>query len=61
VRLRRAGAVFVASFAAREYGIDTYGYDEAYLLAVEARQELLALAEGFVGVAPIPKRFRPSG
>jgi hypothetical protein len=44
----------------RSFSIDKYGYDDAYLLAVEARQELLALASGYVGVAPIPKRFRPS-
>jgi hypothetical protein len=44
----------------RSFSIDRYGYDEAYLLAVEARQELLALAQGYVGIAPIPKRFRPA-
>jgi hypothetical protein len=44
----------------RSFSIDRYGYDGAYELAVQARAELLATVEGYVGLAPIPKRFRPS-
>jgi len=43
----------------RSFSVDRYGYDAAYELAVEARAELVANVEGYVGVAPIPRRFRP--
>ncbi len=41
------------------YRVD--GYDEAFALAVQARAEFVAQVEGYVGVAPIPKKFRPPG
>jgi hypothetical protein len=43
----------------RSFSVDRYGYDDAYLLAVDARAELVALVRGYVGVTQIPKRFRP--
>ena len=43
----------------RSFSIDRYGFDAAYELAVQARAELIATVEGHVGIAPIPKRFRP--
>lgn len=45
----------------RSFSIDRYGYDAAYELAVAARAELVAQVEGYVGISPIPKRFRPGG
>ena len=45
----------------RSFSIDRYGFDTAYELAVQARAELIATVEGYVGIAPIPKRFRPRG
>lgn len=43
----------------RSFLVDRYGYDAAYELALEARVELVTSVEGYVGVAPIPKRFWP--
>ena len=43
----------------RSFSVDRYGYDVAYELAVQARAELVATVEGYVGVAPIPERFKP--
>lgn len=43
----------------RTFSIDRYGYDAAYELAVQARAELVATVEGYVGITHIPKRFRP--
>jgi len=49
----------VKPFRSRSFSVDRYGYDEAYACAVQARAEFVALLEGYVGVAPIPERFRP--
>ena len=43
----------------RSFSVDRYGYDTAYELAVQARAELVATVEGYVGITPIPQRFRP--
>lgn len=43
----------------RSFSIDRYGYDGAYELTVQARAELVATVEGYVGITHIPKRFRP--
>jgi hypothetical protein len=48
------------SFRSRSFSVQRYGYDAAYELAVQARDELVGAVEGYVGVAPIPKRFRPA-
>lgn len=45
----------------RSFSVDRYGYDQAYELAVQARDELVATVAGYFGVTPIPKRFRPAG
>jgi hypothetical protein len=44
----------------RTFSVDRYGFDGAYELAVKARAEFVADVEGYVGVTPIPERFRPS-
>lgn len=49
----------VKPFRPRSFSVDRYGYDGAYELAVQARAEFVAEVQGFFGVAPIPKRFRP--
>jgi hypothetical protein len=47
-------------FRSRSFSVDRYGYDGAFQLAVRARDALVATVEGYVGVTPIPKRFRPT-
>ena len=49
----------VKPFRSRSFSVDRYGYDEAFALAVQARAEFVAEVEGYVGVAPIPAKFRP--
>ena len=43
----------------RSFAVERYGYDGAYGLAVQARAEFVKELDGYVGVAPIPERFRP--
>ena len=49
----------VKPFRSRSFSVDRYGFDGAYELAVQARAEFVAEVEGYVGVTPIPERFRP--
>jgi hypothetical protein len=49
----------IKPFRSRSSSVGRYGYDEAFALAVEARAEFVAEVEGYVGVAPIPAKFRP--
>jgi hypothetical protein len=49
----------VKPFRSRSFSVDRNGFDGAYALAVKARAEFVAEASGFIGVAPIPERFRP--
>ena len=51
----------VRPFRSRSFSVDRYGFDGAYALAVEARAQFVAETIGFIGVAPIPERFRPQG
>lgn len=51
----------VKPFRSRSFSVDRYGFDEAFARAVQARAEFVSEAEGYVGVAPIPARFRPAG
>lgn len=44
----------------RSFSVGRYGFEEAYALAVAARAEFVAEVEGYVGVTPIPERFRPA-
>jgi hypothetical protein len=48
----------VRPFRSRSFSVDRYGNDKAFALAVQARAEFVAQVEGYVGVAPIPKKFR---
>jgi hypothetical protein len=41
----------VTPFRSRSFSVERYGYDGPYELAVEARDELVAEAEGYVGVS----------
>jgi hypothetical protein len=50
----------VKPFRSRSFSVDRYGFDGAYELAVQARAEFVAAVEGFIGVTPIPERFRPA-
>lgn len=50
----------VVPFRSRSFSVDRYGFDEAYELAVQVRAEFVAKVEGYVGVTPIPERFRPT-
>ena len=50
----------VKPFRSRSFSVDRYGFDGAYELAAQARAEFVAEVEGYVGVALIPKRFRPA-
>lgn len=50
----------VKRIRSRSFSVDRYGFDAAYALAVKARAQFVEEVEGFVGVTPIPKRFRPS-
>lgn len=49
----------VKPFRSRSFSVDRYGHDEAFARAVQARSEFVLEVEGFIGVAPIPERFRP--
>ncbi len=49
----------VKPFRSRSFSVDRYGFDAAFALAVKARAEFVAEVEGYVGVTPIPERFRP--
>ena len=44
----------------RSFAVERYGFDHAYALAVNARAEFVVEVEGYVGVTPIPERFRPA-
>lgn len=46
-------------FRSRSFSVGRYGFDEAFNLAVKARAEFVAVVEGYIGVTPIPQRFRP--
>lgn len=48
------------SFKSRSFSVARYGFDQAYALAVAARAEFVAQIEGYVGITPIPERFRPA-
>ena len=50
----------VTPFRSRSFSVGRYGFDDAYALAVAARAEFVAEVEGYVGVTPIPGRFRPA-
>ncbi len=50
----------VKPMRSRSFSVDRYGFDGAYELAVQARAEFVAEVEGYVGVTPIPERFRPA-
>jgi len=50
----------VKPFRSRSFSVERYGFDGAYALAVKARADFVAEVEGYVGVTPIPKRFRPA-
>ena len=50
----------VRPFGSRSFSVDRYGLDGAYELGAQARAEFVAKVEGHVGVALIPKRFRPA-
>jgi len=50
----------VKPFHSRSFSIDRYGFDRAHALAVKARGESVAQAEGYVGVTQIPQRCRPA-
>ena len=50
----------VKPFRSRSFSVDRYGFDGAYELAVQARAEFVAEVEGYVGLTPIPERFRPA-
>ena len=50
----------VRPFRSRSFSVDRYGFDGAYELAVQARADFVAEVEGYVGVTPIPERFRPA-
>lgn len=47
-------------FRSRSFSVARYGFDQAYALAVVARAEFVAQVEGYVGITPIPERFRPT-
>lgn len=47
-------------FRSRSFSVDRYGFAEAYELAMQARAEFVAEVEGYVGITPIPERFRPT-
>jgi hypothetical protein len=49
----------VKPFRSRSFSVNRYGFDGAYELAVQARAEFVTQGRGFIGVAPIPERFRP--
>ncbi len=49
----------VRPFRSRSFSVERYGFDTAYELAVRARAQFVAEVEGYVGVTPIPQRFRP--
>lgn len=44
----------------RSFSVNQFGFDGAYELAVQARAEFVAEVAGYVGVTPIPQRFRPA-
>lgn len=50
----------IRPFRSRSFSVDRHGFDVAYELAVKARAEFVAEVEGYVGVTPIPERFRPA-
>lgn len=50
----------VKPFRSRSFSVGRYGFDGAYELAVRARAEFVAEVNGYVGVTPIPERFRPA-
>ena len=50
----------VRPFRSRSFSVDRYGLDGAHELGAQARAEFVAKVEGYVGVALIPKRFRPA-
>lgn len=50
----------VKPFRSCSFSVDRYGFDGAYELAVQARAEFVAEVGGYVGVTPIPERFRPA-
>jgi hypothetical protein len=50
----------VKPFRSRSFSVDRYGFVGAYELAVQARAEFVAEVDGYVGVTPIPERFRPA-
>jgi len=47
-------------FRSRSFSVARYGFDDAYALAVKAREEFVAEVEGYVGLTLIPERFRPA-
>jgi hypothetical protein len=50
----------IKPFRSRSFSIDRYGFDGAYNMAVKARAEFVAEVEWYIGVTPIPERFRPA-
>jgi hypothetical protein len=51
----------VKPFRSRWLSVDRYGFDVAYVLAVQARTEFVAEVEGLIGMTPLPEWFRPVG
>jgi hypothetical protein len=47
-------------FRSRSFSVARYGYDGAYELAVQARDELVAEVDGYIGVSRVSKKFRSS-
>jgi hypothetical protein len=47
-------------FRSRSFSVARYGFDQAYTLAVAARAEFVTQVEGYIGLTPIPERFRPA-
>lgn len=50
----------IKPFRSRSFSVDRYGFDGAYEMAVKARAEFVAEVEGYIGLTPIPQRFRPA-
>jgi len=50
----------VKPFRSRSFSVTHYGYEAAYEMAVKARAEFVAEVEGYVGLPPIPVKFRPT-